>query len=233
MDRTFCLLCRMSEPLILLHGALGSAQQMLPLSVELQSPSLCLDFPGHGKLVDDEGLFTVDRFVQHVFDKLNEPVELVGYSLGGYVAIRLDALHPEMVKRVVAIATKFNWTPEGAQIETRMLNPEKVKEKVPAFAKLLEERHGQRWPTVMQRTVSMMLDLGNAPVLTASVLEKVECPVLLIRGSEDNMVSEEESRWAQNLIADARYVEMAFQPHQFEKMDAKALASIIDKRGFN
>ena len=223
----------MSEPLILLHGALGSAQQMLPLSVELRSRSICLDFPGHGKLVEDDGLFTVDRFVQHVFDKLHEPVELVGYSLGGYVALRLAALHPERVKRVVTIATKFNWTPEGAQIETRMLNPEKVKEKVPAFVTLLEDRHGKHWPSVMERTASMMLDLGNAPVLTASVLEKVECPVLLIRGSEDNMVSEQESFWAQNRIAGARYVEMAFQPHQFEKMDAKALASIIDKRGFN
>lgn len=201
--------------------------QMEPLAELMPNGTHCIDLPGHGCLVGDDPPLSIEKMAEVVLATLTGPTHLIGYSMGGYVALHLAANHPEHVRSVVTLATKFHWTPEGAQQEARMLNAEKVREKVPAFGKMLEDRHGNYWPRVMERTAALMLALGSAPLLTAAVLAKVKCPVLLLRGSEDNMVSEAETRWAQSCMTDSRYFELAGQPHPLEKVDMQALVKAI------
>lgn len=205
--------------LLLLHGALGSAQQMKPLTDLLSGNTLCFDLPGHGAKASDSAPFDIERMARAVSEQITEPAALFGYSMGGYVALYLAATQPDKVKSVVTLATKFNWTPEGAAQEVRMLNAEKVKERVPAFATLLETRHGSHWPQVMERTASMMLALGQQPSLTVPLLNAIECSVLLLRGTEDAMVTNEETLWAQRHIRNARFEKLEGQPHPFEKVD--------------
>lgn len=215
----------MASKTIFLHGALGSVHQMQPLADRTETTGLCLDFPGHGAFSADSVEYSISSMADYVLNHIEEPVELFGYSMGGYVALYLAANHPNLISRVTTLATKFDWTPEGAQNEVKMLNPEIVKEKIPGFAKILELRHGEHWPSVMTRTADMMLNLGASPVLTSSVLEMAQCPVLLMRGSEDSMVSEQEALWAKSHLQNAEYVELPGQPHPFEKTD---LQSVID-----
>lgn len=217
----------MSFPTIFLHGALGSAKQMQALADLVEADAVCLDLPGHGAKSSNGEPYSIEAMAEKVLEALTEPAHLFGYSMGGYVALYLAAKHPEKVKSVTTLATKFDWTPEGAQQEIRMLNPDKVQEKVPAFAALLQQRHGEHWKEVMRRTADMMLALGNSPTLTADLLETVKCPVLLLRGSEDAMVSKDETLWAQKYIPNARYVELAGQLHPLEKVDLTAVIGAI------
>ena len=214
---------------ILLHGALGTAQQMAPFADLLDSDSMCIDFPGHGALSADTEAYSIESMAEFVLEQIDEPVELFGHSMGGYVALYLAAHHPELVTNLTTLATKFDWTPEGAAKEVKMLNPEIVKEKVPAFAKMLEVRHGKYWPSVMIRTADMMLNLGASPLLTSSVLGKVQCPVLLMRGSEDKMVSEQETLRAKSYLQDANYKELEGQPHPFERTDLNLVRGILQQ----
>ena len=46
-----------------------------------------------------------------------------------------------MIQKVFTLATKFEWTPDIAQKEIKMLDAAKIAEKIPAFAQLLEKRH--------------------------------------------------------------------------------------------
>jgi pimeloyl-ACP methyl ester carboxylesterase len=108
-----------------------------------------------------------------------------------------------------------------------MLNAEKVKEKVPAFAALLETRHGNQWPLVMERTAQMMLALGQQPILTPELLRSITCPVLLLRGTEDTMVSREETLWAQRQMANAQFQELEGQPHPLEKIDLSVIVNLF------
>jgi len=205
--------------LLLLHGALGSAEQLKPLAELLGSNSECFELPGHGAKVNDVAPFEIQQMARAVSEQITEPIALFGYSMGGYVALYLAATQPYKVRSVVTLSTKFEWSPEGAAREVRMLNAEKVKEKVPAFVALLETRHGSNWPHVMERTASMMLALGQQPSLTVPLLNAIECPVLLLRGTEDTMVTNEETLWAQRHIRNARFEELEGQPHPFEKVD--------------
>lgn len=219
----------MNGNVILLHGALGSSAQMRPLADLLDGPTSCPDLHGHGALSDDVRPYSIAGFAQDVADLIKTPMHLLGYSMGGYIALYLAARFPDKVRSVTTIATKLDWTPEGAAQEVRMLNPEKVREKVPAFAAQLESRHGSHWTQVMERTAQLMLSLGNAPVLTPELLASVKCPVKLMRGSDDNMVSEEETLWAEKHIPTAHFINLQGQPHPIERMDLRLIVDALGK----
>jgi pimeloyl-ACP methyl ester carboxylesterase len=217
----------MSFRTIFLHGALGSAKQMQALASLIEADTECMDLPGHGARSNDDAPFDIERMAMAVAKCITQPEDLFGYSMGGYVALYLAATQPDKVKRVVTLATKFHWTPEGADQEVRMLNAEKVKEKVPAFAALLETRHGSQWPLVMERTAQMMLALGQQPILTPELLGSITCPVLLLRGTEDTMVSREETLWAQRHLTNAQFQQLEGQPHPLEKVDLSVIVNLF------
>jgi pimeloyl-ACP methyl ester carboxylesterase len=73
------------------------------------------------------------------------------------------AKHPERVRSVVTLGTKYLWTPEGLQKELRMLDPDAMEAKVPAFARMLAESHGEhRWKGLVAAIAKSMTDLATA-----------------------------------------------------------------------
>lgn len=144
--------------------------------------------------------------------------------MGGYVALYLALHHPERVQCVFTLATKFAWSPEAAAHETRMLQPEKVQEKVPAFAATLAQRHQPNdWQKVMRRTADMMLQLGENPLLTPDTLSRIAIPARVAVGDRDAMVSLQETAWAYEHLPQASLLVLPDTPHPLEKVDLKRL----------
>lgn len=139
---------------LLLHGALGNKNQFLALEQFLQPhfKVYALNFSGHGGSVFD-GEFSMDTFEKDVlrFMKNNsiEKTHIFGYSMGGYVALKLTLDFPEKIQKIMTLGTKINWNPEAAAKEIKMLDPKKIAEKVPAFAENLKKNifppTGKRW----------------------------------------------------------------------------------------
>ncbi|MEM9824780.1 MAG: alpha/beta fold hydrolase, partial [Bacteroidota bacterium] len=134
----------MKENIILLHGALGSQQQMQALA-PLLSPHFAvhsLNFLGHGG-DPSETHFTMKALAQQVKTFIEEKqlgrTHIFGYSMGGYVALNLALDHPEQIQSIVTFGTKFNWSKEAAEKEVKMLNPELIEAKVPQFAQRLKD----------------------------------------------------------------------------------------------
>ena len=149
------------ENLLLLHGALGSKVQLRPLKqiLEQKFNVFDLNFEGHGDVYSEQD-FSIDLFASNVRDFLKEQnlenTHIFGYSMGGYVALHLANHKPSLVNKIVTLGTKFDWNPEGAAREIKMLNPEKVEEKIPAFAGYLNKLHSAlSWKVVMHEN-----DLG-------------------------------------------------------------------------
>ncbi|MCW0295119.1 alpha/beta hydrolase, partial [Klebsiella pneumoniae] len=84
-----------------------------------------LDFSGHGAAAMRGDAFRIAAFVDDVRELLDargvERAAFFGYSMGGYVALALAAREPQRVERVMTLGTKFRWTPEYAERESRML----------------------------------------------------------------------------------------------------------------
>src|SRR5688572_15290055 len=119
-------------PLLLLHGAIGAASQFEKLTQLLQPDFevFSLNFSGHGGKEIPEPGFNMPLFANDVLtfmeEKQLDKVDIFGYSMGGYVALYLALHYPEKVNRIMTLGTKFDWSPEIAAHETRMLNPLKI-----------------------------------------------------------------------------------------------------------
>ncbi len=224
----------MKPQLLILHGALGAKKQFSELALLLrpQFEVHCLEFDGHGTLSEYSGEFTINHFVSQTNATLRalgwEKPLVFGYSMGGYVALKLEADHPGTFERIITLGTKFNWTPESAAQEARMLNPEKILEKIPAFGLYLASLHNEpTWKALMVKTADMMIEMGNHPSVTEEVLSKVSIPVLCLRGSKDVMVNTEETMWAVNALPNSSFGEMDEWQHPIDKIPTNELAEVL------
>ncbi len=218
------------KPILLLHGALGCAADFAPLQAALNGrlPSVALDFPGHGQLAaSNPERFSIEEFAETInrYASGTQPLDIFGYSMGGYVALYFAAVYPSKVQRIFTLGTKMEWTPESGKREASRLNPQKILEKVPRFAAMLAQKHGpDHWEKNVQRTSQLLQALGDGALLHAESLGNISAGVCIARGAQDNMVSEEECLAAQQMIAQARYMSIPDQPHTFEQCNMDLIA---------
>ncbi|MDR0801583.1 alpha/beta hydrolase [Fluviicola sp.] len=218
------------KKVIILHGALGSKVQFGELARLLGAHFTVhvFDFDGHGSKSGSDVKYSIELFARNLYDFMREnQIEkplIFAYSMGGFVALKLESMCPGSWEQLVTLGTKFDWTPESAEKETKMLNAEKIEEKVPAFAAYLKSLHGEHeWKKVLERTVGMMLEMGNEPVLTATDFSKIQAPVQLLRGSGDAMVSEEETKKIQKQLSSSAYREVSGWQHPINLISPEEL----------
>jgi pimeloyl-ACP methyl ester carboxylesterase len=101
------------RPLILLHGGLGSGEMFGPVLPQLAERHRVVapDLQGHGRTADidrpiDIRLMADDiaALIDHL--GLDKP-DVVGYSLGGGVAVQVAVRHPHKVRRLVAVSANI------------------------------------------------------------------------------------------------------------------------------
>jgi pimeloyl-ACP methyl ester carboxylesterase len=95
------------QPMILLHGGLGSGEMFGPVLPALaeRHQVIAVDLQGHGRTADIDRPIEVPlmaddiaALIDHL--ELNTP-DVVGYSLGGGVALHTAAKYPDKVRRLV------------------------------------------------------------------------------------------------------------------------------------
>jgi len=135
------------DPLLLLHGALGTKQQFDELVPRLKKHAdvYRISFEGHGSAGPVSSPFRIEYFVENVLGFMDEhklqQVNIFGYSMGGYVALALAKEYPQQVNKIATLGTILQWDQAVARKECRYLDPEKMEQKVPKFVSLLDERH--------------------------------------------------------------------------------------------
>jgi pimeloyl-ACP methyl ester carboxylesterase len=111
------------RPLILLHGGLGSGEMFGPVLPQLAARHqvVAVDLQGHGRTADidrpiDVRLMAGDiaALIDHL--KLATP-DVVGYSLGGGVALQTASQFPNKVRRLVMVSA--NLRPDAIYPEMR------------------------------------------------------------------------------------------------------------------
>jgi pimeloyl-ACP methyl ester carboxylesterase len=98
------------RPMILLHGGLGSGEMFGPILTQFAQDHRVIlpDLQGHGRTADidrplDVRLMADDiaALIEHL--GLDRP-DVVGYSLGGGVALQTAVRHPAALRRLVAVS---------------------------------------------------------------------------------------------------------------------------------
>lgn len=109
------------EPLILLHGGAGATEmfgQLIPALAETRQV-IAADLQAHGRTADINRPLSYELMADDVaalIDHLKfEDADVMGYSLGGGVALRTAIQHPGRVRKLVLVSTAFKrngWYPE-------------------------------------------------------------------------------------------------------------------------
>lgn len=220
--------------MLLLHGAIGSSAQLIPLANKLSEKFKVhtLDFSGHGGREIPSEDFSIKLFANDVLEWMDknsiQTTDIFGYSMGGYVALYLARHFPEKVGRIDTLATKFNWTPEGARQEAAMLDPEKITEKLPAFAETLSKRHSPSdWKTILIKTAKMMVEMGERNVLTGEDFKKINHNVLISVGESDKMVSISETTHISLLLKNGNLKILPNTKHPIESVVVEDLINTM------
>ncbi len=110
------------EPLVMLHGAFMTIPGWNEWVAELAKTRkvIAVEMQGHGRTADikrDMSFENLADDVASLLDHLKIPsADIIGYSLGGGVAMQTAIRHPEKVRKVVAISAVFRfdgWVKEG------------------------------------------------------------------------------------------------------------------------
>lgn len=102
------------EPLLLLHGGLGSIDMFRPTLPKLTENRqvIAVDLHGHGRTALGDRAFRLESIgddMAALTKKLGyDEVDVLGYSLGGGVALRMALQKPQSVRRLVLVSTGFS-----------------------------------------------------------------------------------------------------------------------------
>ena len=193
---------------VLLHGA-GSDHTVWALQARTFAQAgarvIAPDLPGHGRSTGNTVVDSVDGFADWLGQLLgalgvDEPVDLVGHSMGSCVALSFAASHPDQVRRLTLIGAGEAMPVNDGLLDDTLSKPERAHRFIAAFGHGRGAQFGRAATPGSWNVGSTIAQLERCEpkVLNADfcacnawtsegLAEKVKCPVTVISGSEDKM----------------------------------------------
>jgi pimeloyl-ACP methyl ester carboxylesterase len=188
----FYSIYREGEPLLLLHGGLGSIDMFAPLLPILAAGRqvIGVDLQGHGRTaLGDRPISLIDMGddMAAILDQLGyAQIDALGYSMGAGVAFRLAVQHPETVRRLALVSAGFaqegfypEMLPMQAQVGAGMA--EAMKETPMYKSYIAVAPKPEDFPKLLDR----MGDLMRTPHNWAEDVKTLKMPVMLVYGDSD------------------------------------------------
>jgi pimeloyl-ACP methyl ester carboxylesterase len=194
------------EPLLLLHGGLGSIDMFRPLLPALAAKRqvIAVDLQGHGRTpLGDRpiDLVAMGADMAAVLQQLGvQKADVLGYSLGGGVAFQLAAQHPEMVRRLALVSAGYaqdgfypEMLPQQAAVGAGMAEMMKGTPMYTSYVAVAPK------PDDFPRLLDAMGALMRKPYDWSADVPKLTMPVMLVFGDSDMYRPEHEVKFYQLL----------------------------------
>lgn len=114
------------EPVIVIHGFTGSGAAMAPLVDRLDGwRRIAVDLPGHGRspAPPEPSCYSVEATAASIAGLAasidDRPCHIVGYSMGGRIALALAVAHPHECRSLTLISATAGMTDEGERARRR------------------------------------------------------------------------------------------------------------------
>ena len=192
------------RPVVLLHGGMNTIATSFAKQIPVLARNhrvIAIEQMAHGHTADVPGRpLTYEAMAEHTAALLVQlgvrHADLIGWSDGGQIALRLAFTHPELIRRVIASGVGFGATPAVA----KDLGPEKdfgklaagwFPEGYAAYKRVSPDGPGH-WQIVAVKGRAMW----SAPTwgFRATDLAKIKLPVLIVAGDHDLVSLEVTSR---------------------------------------
>lgn len=182
------------EPLILLHGGVGAIEMfggVLPLLAEGRRV-IAVDLQAHGRTGDIDRPLSYESMADDIgalIEHLDlEKADVMGYSLGGNVALRTAIQHPEAVKKLVVVSTPFKrdgWYPEVLagmeQMGPEAAEPMKQTPMYQLYASVAPKP--EDWPVLLTK----LGELLRQDYDWSKDVEAIRTPTMIVIGDADSV----------------------------------------------
>ena len=203
------------EPLVFFHGA-GTFHGFAFAEPWTENYRVHVPFhPGFGESADDDRITDMHDYVMHymeLFDRLElEQVNLVGFSLGGWMAARLCTEFGHRIRRLVLVAPAGLRDPENPTVDIFKLKPDEIVERLAHNFEVLRphlpEGHDVDFIVDRYREMSSTARVAwerlHDPKLTR-YLHRITVPTMILWGDKDRIIPVgQAATWAKS-IPDAK-----------------------------
>jgi len=230
------------DPLLLLHSGQGFVPDqpyvgMLSRRRRVVAPS----HPGFGKSELPDWLDTCDD-IAHLYLELMDrrglaKVDLVGCSIGGWIAAEMASKAPERFRKLVLVAPVGVKTGPADKLDIPdifAMPQEKVSQLLfhdPAKAQVDLSKLSDEQLTIIARNREALALLAWEPWMhnpkLKHRLQRVACPVLFLRGESDGLVSADYVARYAALMPDARIETVARAGHAVQVEQPEAFAASV------
>lgn len=180
------------EPLLLLHGGLGSIDMFAPLLPALAEKRqvIAVDLQGHGRTpLGDRpiDLVAMGADMATILQQLGvKQADVLGYSLGGGVGFQLAVQHPEMVRRLALVSAGYaqdgfypEMLPQQAAVGAGMAEMMKGTPMYTSYVAVAPK------PEDFPRLLDAMGAMMRKPYDFSADVPKLTMPVMLVFGDSD------------------------------------------------
>ena len=182
------------EPMVLLHGGVyGYIDEFEPFIERLSKRYrvICIATRGHGKSDIGHSPYTYTQRAEDAYKVIRsitkDSVYVLGFSDGGYSALKLAALHPDLVKKLVVIGAGDLPKLAAGQKRYEQYNAINLMKSDSSFfsGRLALMPEPDRW----NESLSMLNDLYNKDFVSVETFKKIKCPTLVMAGDRDEYSS--------------------------------------------
>lgn len=208
------------EPIVLLHGGLGSRNDFLPLAKHLAADFrlVAIDSRGHGRSTLGGVPLTYHQLEQDAAAVLAElgltDAGIIGHSDGGIVALRLAASGTVRPRFVVAVGA--HWQMPADDPTREIYQGITMGEWRGMFAEQVQtyeaENPAPDFARLFDATTAMWLGNDDKAYPGASV-RSIASPLLVVRGDEDFLVSRRQAFELAEQVDGARLLNLPFASH--------------------
>lgn len=242
-----CALKGQGETVVLIHALgldLGSWWLQSPV-LEERFRVLAYDVRGHGASSKPAGPYSIALFAADLFALLGalriDRCHLVGLSMGGMIAQKFAADHPERVRRLVLSDTSCGYAPEQGQVfeeRARTVEASGMESLVqPTLERWFTAEFRAARPDVVERIASTLR--ANDPVGyagscraiakldLAEEVRRITAPTLIVVGDEDVGTPPQMAREIQQRISGSRLEILPNAAHLAPVEQAEAFNSLM------
>jgi len=222
------------RPVVLLHGGTSTIQASFAEQIPVLARNhrvIAIEQMGHGHTSDVAGReLSYEGMTEDTAALLAQlgvqDADVVGWSDGGQLALRLAFTHPELVRRVVASGVGLGAVTPQMQQAMRALSPDRWSAQVREEYARVSPDGSQHWPVFFDKVRTMWAKPSWG--FTEADLGKIKAAVLIVAGDRDFTRVEETTRIFR-LIPGARLAILPGTDHfTFQKRAAWMNAMLVD-----
>ena len=179
---------------MLLHGGVGASEMFGPVLPQLAAGRqvIAVDLQAHGRTADVDRPMHFETMADDIGALIThlglKTADVMGYSLGGGVALQTGMRHPDQVRKLVLVSTPFKhdgWYPEVlagmAQMGPAAAEPMKQTPMYQAYARLAPRPDD--WPVLLTK----LGELLRQDYDWSQAVAALQPPTLIVVGDADSV----------------------------------------------